>query len=50
MTSLEKKLKQDRHDYETLCRIAGEYGMPASVDWYWHFNELKSKLKKKTKN
>lgn len=41
-----QKLKQDRADYETLCRLAGIYSMMESVDWYWHFNELKKKLKK----
>lgn len=39
------KLHQDRIDYETLCRLAGIYGMSESVDRYWHFRELKKNLK-----
>lgn len=46
MKAHDKKLKQDRSDYETLCRLSDIYGLSESVDWYWHFNELKKKLKK----
>lgn len=44
--TLGQKAKQDRSDYETLCRLANTYPMPFSVDWYFHFNKLKKKLKK----
>lgn len=44
--TLEKKAKQDRKDYETLCRLAGVYPMLNSVDWYFDFNKLKKKLKR----
>lgn len=43
--TLEQMAKQDRADYEQLCRIAKIHPMPASVDWYFHFNQLKKKLK-----
>ena len=42
----EKKLEQDRKDYETLCRLSDTFPMLAVLDWYWHFNQLKNKLKK----
>lgn len=49
--TLRQKEKQDRMDrmdrmeYESLCQFANVKPLHKSVDWYWHFNELKTKIK-----
>lgn len=47
--TLEQKIKQDRKDYETLCRLNKIYTVLKSCDWYPDFNRLKCNLSKNGK-